>query len=376
MTNLTQNGGTLMQASHQWASRPADERYTSLIDMDAHFNRVRERSAARVVASRKLEAQPLPDNKGLVIVGPNGAPVAPTNWAFKQLSQLAGAPGGYLAKLASPIAADCLNYGLQFSRDIEDVGVLLHKPDEGQAMLRAATGPNYGRIWNSSITGALTKNFGDGISGDWKVPGEFGHDVEVTKANTTLFAGDRDMFVFLADEKNRVDVPNRRNGLMGTAARGFFVWNSEVGDSVFGFATFLFDYACCNRIVWGVQGHQEIRIRHTAKAPDRFLEELRPALLTYANGSSKGITDTIVAAQKARIDGTDGKLDDFLSKRFGANRVASIKAAHELEEGRPIETLWDAVTGATAFAKGIVWQDDRVKLERQAGEVLKMASTT
>ena len=371
MTTLTTNGGTLMQASHQWASRPADERFTSLIDMDTHFDHVRARSAAKVVSSRRLEAQPTSDNKGLVIVGPNGVPVAPTNWAFKQVSQLAGAPGGYLAKLPSPIAADCLNYGLQIARDVEDVGVLLHKPDNGAAMLRAATGPNYGRIWNSQITGALVKNFGDGTSGDWKVPGEFGKDVIVTKANTTLFAGDRDMFVFLADEKNRVGIPNRRNGLVGTAARGFFVWNSEVGDSVFGFATFLFDYACCNRIVWGVQGHQEIRIRHTTKAPDRFLDELRPALLSYANGSSKGITDTIVAAQKARIDGSDGKLDEFLKTRFGANRVASIKAAHILEEGRPIETVWDAVTGATAFAKGIDWQDDRVKLERQAGELLK-----
>jgi hypothetical protein len=34
------------------------------------------------------------------------------------------------------------------------------------------------------------------------VPGEFGQRVAVTKQNTTLYASDRDMFVFLADEED------------------------------------------------------------------------------------------------------------------------------------------------------------------------------
>jgi hypothetical protein len=39
------------------------------------------------------------------------------------------------------------------------------------------------------------------------VPGEFGNRVTVTKDNTTLFASDRDMFVFLADEENVILEP-------------------------------------------------------------------------------------------------------------------------------------------------------------------------
>ena len=69
--------------------------------------------------------------------------------------------------------------------------------------------------------------------------------------NTTLFASDRDMFVFLADEDNRIENPNRRAGRFGSFARGFFVWNSEVGKTTLGAGFFLFDYVCCNRIVWG-----------------------------------------------------------------------------------------------------------------------------
>src|SRR5207302_1489157 len=91
------------------------------------------------------------------------------------------------------------------------------------------------------------------------------------KENTTLFASDRDMFVFLADEDRRIDIPGRRNGSGGSMARGFFVWNSEVGDKTLGLGFFLFDYVCKNRIVWGADQYTEIRIRHTKGAADRDL---------------------------------------------------------------------------------------------------------
>jgi hypothetical protein len=43
-----------------------------------------------------------------------------------------------------------------------------------------------------------------------------------------------------------------------------------------------------------------------------------------------------------------------------------------LDEGRPIETVWDAVTGATAYARSIPWQSDRVEFETQAGGLLDL----
>ena len=363
---------TLMQASNQWATRPDDERFTSLTAMRDHFDTLRGQSREIVVPSRKIEAQPVADtnHKGLMIVGPNGNGYAPTHWAFGQLATLAEAPGRYLRSLPSEIAADCVNYGLRFKRNVEDVGILLQA--NGQNTLRAATGPKYGRIWNAPILHTLTDRFGDGVTGTWKVPGEFGKDVTVTKANTTLYAGDRDMFVFLADEKNRIEIPNRRNGQSGTLARGFFVWNSEVGSATFGVATFLFDYVCCNRIVWGVAEHKEIRLRHTASAPDKWLDEVQPALIAYANSSARTIVDGVAKAQAALI-GPD-KVDEFLSARFGATMVDPLKMTHTVEEGRPIESLWDVSTAVTAYARGIEHQDRRVSLERQAGDVLDMAA--
>lgn len=369
---------TLMQAYRQWATRPADQRFTSLTELDAKVRAMRANSNAKVLSSRRLSVQPVEgDARGLVCIGPNGSAVNLTNWAFNQLCARAGAresttaPAAYLRDLPSPMAADCINYGLQVAHGVQDVGVLLYK-NGGEPELRAVTGPNYGRIWNSTVTGALVDRFGDGITGDFRVPGEFGKAVEVTIDNTTLFASDRDMFIFLADENNRIEIADRRDGKPGTMARGFFVWNSEVGASTLGISTFLFDYVCCNRIVWGATQYKEVRIRHTSGAPDRWIEDVVPAIESYANSSTTSVVKAITDARKHKLGDMEA-VDKFLLNRFTKSQASAIKAAHMSDEQRPIETLWDAATGVTAYARGIQYQDDRVSLEREAGKILDMA---
>jgi hypothetical protein len=383
--NAIAQSSTLMAASNQWASRPADERFLSLTEMSDHFQSIRDRSRGHVLSNRRLRAVPVEgtNHKGLAIQAQlPGRPSAdlevalPTHWSFGQLAERASAPASYLRKLPAELSADCVNYGLR-QRDIEDIGLLVRDEPTGHAAtLAAATGPTYGRIWNADVVDALIHHFGDGITGGgstgahFVVPGEFGKAVAVDRQNTTLYASDRDFFVFLADEQNRIDLPGRRPGLTGSLARGFFVWNSEVGSATFGIATFLFDYVCCNRIVWGSTEYKEVRIRHTAGAPDRYLEEVKPALISMANSSTHSITAAIENARQARLD----DIDDFLGQRFSRGQVAGIKLAHEADESRPIETVWDAVTGITAYARGIPNQDRRVEVERVAGVLLQKAA--
>lgn len=371
---------TLTQASRQWASRPADERFLSLTELREKVAGQRERSVASVTSTRRIKVQPHPaDPKWGITIDDYGALVDPTHWSFGQLATLAGAPASYLRKLPAPLVSDVLNYGLRFIRDAEDVG-LLRTEQEPVAMhgeviihneLRAATGPRYGRVWNEEIVTALEQKFGDGRTGDFRVPGEFGRDVPITRDNTTIYGSDRDVFIFLADERNRIEMPNRRNGQPGSLARGFFVWNSEVGSQSIGAAFFLFDFVCHNRIVWGVEDFKEIRLRHTKSAPDRWLEEISPVLMEYSNASAAPIEQTIREAQRKRVD---DDLDAFLRNRFTTAEAKAIQAAHEREEGRPIETIWDAVTGATAHAKTIEHQDARVDLERKGGKLLDLVS--
>lgn len=354
----------LIQANKQWATRPDEERFTSLPEMLAAAEARRAISRARIVSSRALRCATADNGKSLAIVGPSGVEVAPTHWSFGQLASLAGAPAGYLRDLPAPLAADCVDFGLQ-TRPVEDVGILLTR-DGGGVQLRAATGPRYGRIWDADVIRALVDRFGDGLTGDWRVPGIRGQRVDVNRENTTLFAGDRDCFVFLADEDHRITLPDRRNGEPGTLARGFFISNSEVGGGTLRLKAFLFDFVCANRIVWGARELDEISIRHTASAPDRFIEELRPALLEYANATESVTAGVLRAAQSSRLD----RADEWLAKRFGPRVSKRIEQAHMLDEGRPIETLWDAVTGATAYARGIRHQAERVDFETQAGALL------
>ena len=43
------------------------------------------------------------------------------------------------------------------------------------------------------------------------------------------------------------------------------------------------------------------------------------------------------------------------------------------DEQHPIESLWDAAVGVTAYARAIPYQDERIELEREAGRILDMA---
>ncbi len=373
---------TLMQASNEWMKRPADERFTSLPELHAKMKASRDNSVQQTVSTRQIEVQPHGADpvRGITVQSELGQ-IDPTHWSFGQMSSLAGAPASYLRKLPAPIVADAMNYGLRFDRATIAKLLVTDNPinslTSGEQIsshktVRAATGSNYGRVWNDEITSALMQKFGDGRTGQFRVPGEFGKDVPITKDNTTIYGSDRDIFIFLADEDNRIEMKDRRNGQGGSLARGFFVWNSEEGSKSIGAAFFLFDYVCMNRIVWGVQDFKEIRLRHTSSAPDRWLEEISPVLMEYSNAAAAPIEQTIAEAQSKRFD---DDLDAFLSKRFTKSEATAVKAAHEREEGRPIETLWDAVTGVTAHAKTIPHQDARVDMERKGGNLLDLVAS-
>jgi hypothetical protein len=369
---------TLTQASQQWMSRPSDERFTNLIEMQSFKRRIKDASRTDVISSRGLSVYPAESGpRDLLIETPDRALSTLTHWSFGQLCSLASpgnSPASYFRETRMPaqIVAASLEYNLRFARGVEDIGVLTtlgQGDDLGE--LRSVNGPNYGRVYDADVVDALVDKFGDGVSGQWRVPGEFGRKVTITKDNTTLFASDRDMFVFLADEENRIEIPNRRAGRFGSFARGFFVGNSEVGKTSLFAGFFLFDYVCCNRIVWGADQYTEVRIRHTKGAPDRWLEEVTPVLAEYAQGSAKPVVQAIEDARNKRIE---ADLDQFLANRFGKRMVPAIKAIHETEEGRPIETLWDATVAATAHARSLPNNDKRLELERAAGELLKPAA--
>jgi hypothetical protein len=387
-TNAFAHGIGNSAVSSQWFSRPDDQKFLSLDNMLAFKKSDAQRMTSRTVDTHKIqivgefdEANPSRGDLRIEYADDNNRDHvnSPTNWSFGQLSQLSGAPAGYLKDLPAPLAADCIQWGLRYNRGRELVKVYGSQTDGGD--LRAATGPDYGRIFDWEILEPV-KNLVDASGGRWKVPGMmtgsrdglavYDPDVPVTMETTTLFASDRDVFVFLVDDRNPIEVGKLANGEPDLMFRGFYAWNSETGSKTAGIAAMYLRGVCMNRNLWGVENFQEIKIRHTKFAPDRFAYEARPALESFAHGSTATFVEGVQAAKAAKIAHDDDSRFDFLSKRAGlSGRMAKAAAARHIEEeGRPVETVWDAAQAITAIARDIPHQDARIEVERKAGALL------
>jgi hypothetical protein len=362
--------------SNEWATRPDDERFVSLPDMLARMTWVRQASRTSKNQANALTVRPA-DNGALVLAGQSKT-ARPAHFAFTQLCSIAGFASSELRKLPAHLAAPILNHMLGKLDEEKRVQLLLQEPEGGNTdwLLRAVTGENYGRIWNHQIISRIISLVGDGVTGPWKVPGEFSRAVPITKENTTLYASAHDMLIMLADEENRITLPNRRNG-EGTLARGVIVANSEVGADVLWVMSFLFDYVCCNRIIWGVENWTEVRIRHNHKAPERWITQLEPAVSALMSLDSRASdVHRIRQAQSTVIDRDPERVLEFLGKKadLSAKRAQGVWDAHLQDEGRSIATLWDASVGLTAYARTIPHADTRSALERKAGEILDLAA--
>lgn len=200
-------GQRIGRVSSEWFSRPNDERHLNLADLYEAVRGRAERAQARTVESRAIKVEANRDNpEGLALIVPGrDEPVAPTHWSFGQLCTLVGAPTSYLRQLPAALCGINLQHGM-LSHRAELVKTL--EADNGRVELRAVTGPDYGRIWDHELVAAVMKIAGNG-TGDtrWKVPGVLDwstmtHNpfVDVTKDTTTLYASDRDVFLFLVDD--------------------------------------------------------------------------------------------------------------------------------------------------------------------------------
>ena len=375
-------GNRIGRVSSEWFARPADQRYLSL---DALYDSVRRRadhSRTRTVESRAVQIEARrKDAEQLSIILPDvEAPFAPTHWSFGQLCSLVGAPAGYLRELPAPLAGINLQYGLAHHRT-EQIKCL--ETINGRTELRAVTGPEYGRIYDHELVAAVQRIAGNG-TGDtrWKVPGtldwssmRYNPDVDVTAETTTLYASDRDVFLFLVDDRHPIEAGMLADGSPDLYFRGFYCWNSEVGAKTLGIASFYLRAVCQNRNLWGVEDFEEITIRHSKYAASRFAHEAAPALTRFANSSPMPFVNGIKAAREKIVARTDEDRSEFLRKRgFSKGETAKIIETVLAEEGRKPESVFDFVQGITAIARHKNHQDARLDLEARAKKLLDRAA--
>lgn len=385
-TNLM-TGNTIMTGSRQWANRPDDERYLDLDTLREAVASRKQQSWTSTPRLSNLRVIPTEDN-GLQLQTYDRVRNAPamldfTNWSFGQLcSQYAGAPASYLRKLPAELAAINLQWGLEANNQRED-GLLLATGGnaiidgstgqiDSTGTLRAATSTTYGRIWDLQVVDAVIRANRDNR---WHVPAA-SYATQNPKRATTLYASDRDVFLFMVDPANPIDVGG------DTLFRGFMVWNSETGAASFGLTTFLYRYICDNRIVWGATNVQELRIRHTSGAPDRFSYEGARYLQRYAEESTVQTVRAIEAARDMEIpikastkeENEESQISKWLQNRgFTASEAKASVTAAKVEEGE-CRSVWDIVNGITAYARTQQHTDNRVNLETRAGKLMEMAA--
>ena len=371
-------GERIGRVSSEWFSRPADERYLSLSELHAAVRgraersrtRTAETAAIRVEASRgDAERLTLMCQARRYRLHPRtGALVSSQRWSVRRPP--------ICASCQRSLAAINLQYGLTSHR-AELIKTL--EVEDGRVELRAVTGPDYGRIYDHELVAAVQRIAGNG-TGDtrWKVPGVldwstglYNPHVDVTKSTTTLYASDRDVFLFLVDDLNPIEAGKLPDGSPDLYFRGFYCWNSEVGAKTLGIASFYLRAVCQNRNLWGVEDFEEITIRHSKYAASRFAHEASPALTRFANSSPMPFVNGIKTARERIVARTDDERTEFLRKRgFGKSETAKIIETVLAEEGRKPESVFDFVQGITAVARDKPHQDARLDLEARAKKLL------
>jgi len=351
----------LMQASHNWATRSADQRYASLQDMfDTAWNR-RRMAATSTVLPRDLMVVESQDD-GICLMGPTGAQAAFTNWSFSQVCSFAKMDQRTMTRLSSELAAKCVTYGLKNIRDEKPNSLLLDVKEDQSITVRAITGTGYSRIWDFEVLDRLMALEGKG----WKVPPAFGN------LPSGLYMSDRDYFVFMVNENNRID-----DGSDEGLARGFFMWGSEVGKASQGAMAFLYRYVCGNHIVWDAEVLAKIRIRHTGLASKRFWVEFNNQVNSWVESSASNTEELI---QKAKMKELGKKEEDIVDLLFSkklltkgqAKEVVRIAEDFSHIDGNP-RSAWGVAQAITRMSQTSPHADARTAKDKTGMKVLRMA---
>lgn len=366
----------LFHAARQWATRPADERFSTLEEMHVATLGYAKTAVEAVVPWTDLRVEAVGDD--VHVAGKTGVQAKLTHYAFGQLATKVGAPAGYLRDLPPTLAAQNLNHGLKLRGATTDAQLLFHQ--NGQLLLRAATSTRYERVWNHEVIARLIDFSGrHGLvpaqaTFSWadRRPGQdqTGPTVLDPNAERALYASDHDMFAFMMSPERAIVDPMGK-----TMRRGVIVQNSEVGAASLRFMGFLFRDVCCNHIIWGAEEIAEVSLRHVGDVHGRWNSALL-SVRKYLDGAPS-IAEAQMQEMTVQIAGTK---EDVLDRLFGIRSLgipkntleASYDAVQPEIDGDP-RTVWGMMQGITRHSQTEPYAEDRQRLDRAAG---KLASIT
>lgn len=385
----------LYKAANQWATRPDDERFGSLAQLERATLEYALLSEEEGISQNQIHAQVIVDENGNKDLGIFIEGIDRTakfsNSGFRQLCAKIGAPPSYLSKLPHDLAATLINYGVV--KNPSDQNVVLLTKSEGNTFARSFTTNKYNRIWNYEIAGRLGT-----LNSEWVVPparparsdqkgtreataedvlrgNKFSLSVQEGDliAPAGLYASDKDMFVFMVNEDRGIQVGN------DILYRGFFVSNNEIGEGSLTITTFLYNTVCSNHIIWGARNVVEHRIKHFGSANDKWNQAWKK-LVDQTNSSSR-FDEALISKAKTFELGEDKEsvVDYVYSKRIqalGKRRIEkAFDTAVEYEDDHGVPTsLWGMIMGFTRNSQESPYADERDVIDRAASSLLKVIS--
>lgn len=357
----------IYDASRQWATRPADQRFNSLEELHAITKRHADAAVERTLPWSKLEVRAT-ENDSLALVGPANNPAEIGHYAFGQIAKAVSAPASYLRTLPSTTVADLLNYGLAQREDAStDAALLFHRREDNTPVLRAAVTDRYSRIWNHEVVARLldvSQRFNlvparqtftwDGSA----LPDE-------SERPAALYASDHDMFAFVMSvDRETLDPVGK------SLFKGLIVTNSEVGDKSLSLRGFWFRDICQNHIIWGTKNIAEVSLTHRGDIRQRWIDAT-VKVRQYFNDS---LGNQSFAEATVRIaDDKEAVLDKLFGiKSLGLSRkalAASYDAVVIDEDGDP-RTVWGMAQGITRHSQTLPYAEDRADMDKAAGRLL------
>jgi predicted GNAT family acetyltransferase len=124
-------------------------------------------------------------------------------------------------------------------------------------------------------------------------------------------------------------------------------------------------------------GFQELNIRHTSGAPDRWVRDAIPSLNEYVNKSTDEVRALLQASREKKVAKDEKGALQWLQERGFTKALAksALVSAREEERGADPNAspfcVWNLVQGITSEARELVNNDDRADLEMRAGRLMK-----
>ena len=364
MSGIGVSAATAYTAHREWASRPPDERYTSVQALYEAARARRARTEERDIetADFRTEAASTGD---LVLREASGRTAVLTHWSFGQLATIASAPPNYLRTLPASIACSAINYGLQRQRR-EQHQLFIERT--APWTVHAVTSQRYARVHHDELASRVLDLMA--LHPGWHLPlgykdGTYGAE----RVPSGAYLGDRDMFLFLVDRDRALDDPTDRTdaGLF----RGFILRNSDVGAAALTLDLFWYRSVCANHIIWGFEHVAGFRHRHVgASIQDAWTNSLEGVRATLdadtANDRTvllRATTKELGANREAVLEAVVQRLD--LSQKHAAE-------AYELAERHEPNprSVWGYVQGLTRLSQRTPWQDGRFALDRAASRLI------